>query len=85
MFSKNDKGSFDSRYWIILSEKGVSNTQLITTRTMETEPTAMSVNQWAPDMMRGSEKMIKTSKLVKKALLPKYFPMKEVKIRSIIP
>ena len=52
---------------IILSLNGVSNTQPIPTSTIDSEPTAMSVNQCAPIITRGIEKITTISRAMAKA------------------
>ena len=54
-----------------LSLAGVINHQLAPTNTTDNDPTAMSVNQCAPIIRRGREKMTVISSATPKAVLPK--------------
>ena len=84
-FTNHLSGSFFSNQPIKISESGVSRIQLKTSRTKETEPTKTSVNQCAPPIIRGSEKIINTAIALIKASLPIYFHIYTATIYSIMP
>lgn len=84
-FTNHLSGSFCSSQPIKISASGVSRIQLKTSRTKETEPTKTSVNQCAPPIIRGSEKIINTAIALIKASLPIYFHIYTANINSIMP